>query len=394
MTMPASDSAAVRVLLTFLVAFGALSTDLYLPALPALVAVFDTTVARMQLTLSVFMAGFAVAQLVYGPLSDRFGRRWTLIGGSLLYTAASLSCTLADSAEVLIAARFFQALGACCGPVVARAVVRDVFDRERTATVFAYMGMAMGLAPVLAPVIGGLLLETAGWRSMFLVQALLGVIAAGATAALLGETNLHRDEGALRPGRLIVNYATLLGNRVFVGHALVASFTFTGLFAFISASSFVLIDTLKLPPTVYGVCFASVAGGMMAGSFAAGRLSRRLGIDRMLRIGNACCLAAGTVGLGLAVAGVLNVASVLAPMIVFMIGQGMTMPNAMAGAVGPFPRMAGLASALMGFLQMVIASGAGAVVGHFTQGDALPMMTAVFLAAVGARLAHGLATPR
>lgn len=388
--MPAPDSLAIRALLTVLVAFGALSTDMYLPALPTLVTEFRSDVATVQLTLSVFMAGFAVAQLAYGPLSDRFGRRSMLIGGATLYLAASLICALAGSIETLIAARFFQALGACCGPVVARAVVRDVYDRERTATVFAYMGMAMAVAPIGAPVLGGFLMETAGWQSMFVVQAVIGLSVTVATWLMLAETNTHRDPDAIRPLRLLANYATLLKSPVFTGHTLVASFSFAGLFAYISASSFVLIDGLKLSPSVFGMCFGVVACGVMLGSFLAGRVSRKLGVDRMVRLGTAVCLLAGAAGIGMALDRIQTVPAVIAPMVVYTFGMGMIMPNAMAGAVGPFPRMAGLASALMGFVQMALSSAAGAIVGHLTSTSALPMMAAVLLAAVGARAAHAL----
>lgn len=388
--MPAPDSLAIRALLTVLVAFGALSTDLYLPALPTLVGEFHSDVATVQLTLSVFMAGFAVAQLVYGPVSDRFGRRATLLGGTSLYLVASLVCALAGSVETLIAARFFQALGACCGPVVARAIVRDVYDRERTATIFAYMGVAMALAPIGAPILGGFLMESAGWQSMFLVQAAIGLSVTAATWMMLAETNRHRDPDAIRPLRLLANYATLLKSPVFLGHTLVASFSFAGLFAYISASSFVLIDGLKLSPSVYGMCFGGVACAVMLGSFVAGRVSRKLGVDRMVRLGTALCLLAGAVGIGLALDRILTVPAVIGPMVVYTFGMGMIMPNAMAGAVGPFPRMAGLASALMGFVQMAVASAIGAAVGHLTHTDALPMMAAVILSAAGARAAHAL----
>lgn len=160
--MPRPDSLPIRILLTALVAFGPLSTDLYLPSLPTLVRVFGTDVATVQLTLSIFLVGFAVSQLVYGPMSDRFGRRPTLLVGVTIYLAASAVCAMTSSIDALIAARFFQALGACCGPVVARAVVRDVFGRDRAATVLAYMSMAMALAPAVGPMLGGVLTEWFG----------------------------------------------------------------------------------------------------------------------------------------------------------------------------------------------------------------------------------------
>ena len=165
----------VIILLTLLVAMGAISTDIYLPSLPSIAAEFSTDTASVQLTLSIFMIAFAVSQLVYGPLSDQFGRRPVLLGGMSLYLVASTGCAMADSIETLILARFLQALGACSGPVVARAIVRDVFGRERSAKVMAYMGTAMALAPVLGPIAGGFLQVWFGWQANFAVMAALGM---------------------------------------------------------------------------------------------------------------------------------------------------------------------------------------------------------------------------
>ncbi|MGQ9370853.1 multidrug effflux MFS transporter [Azospirillum sp. ST 5-10] len=389
--MPRSDSLAVRVLLTALVAFGPLSTDLYLPSLPALVRVFGTDIATVQLTLSVFLVGFAVAMLVYGPLSDRFGRRPALIGGITIYLVASLACTAAATVEQLIVARFFQALGACCGPVVARAVVRDVFGRDRAATVLAYMTMAMALAPAVGPVLGGALTEVFGWRANFVVLTAIAVAVLAATWRLLGETNAHRDADALRPSRLLGNYLALLRSRAFLGCALTVAFSYSGIFAFISGSSFVLVDGLGLSPGQYGLCFGVVVVGYMIGSFTAGRISGRVGFLRMVRTGTLMSAAGGVAGAALALAGVpgtaAGVAAVVLPMALFNVGCGLTLPNAMAGAVGPYPTMAGLASALMGFAQMGIAAAVGIAVGHLHDGTAVPMTAAIALAALGAAAA-------
>lgn len=388
--MPRPESLSIRILLTALVAFGPLSTDLYLPSLPMLVRVFDTDVATVQLTLSIFLVGFAVSQLVYGPMSDRFGRRPTLLVGVAIYLAASAVCAMTSSIEALIAARFFQALGACCGPVVARAVVRDVFGCDRAATVLAYMSMAMALAPAVGPMLGGVLTEWFGWRANFM---LLTVFACGILAAvwsMLGETNAHRDEEALRPGRLAANYLLLMRNRGFVGYALVVAFSYSGIFSFISGSSFVLIGQLHLTPAQYGASFGAVVLGYMLGTFLAGRLTSRLGGVRMIRIGTLLSLGGGLVGGVLALAGVLHVLAIVVPVFLFILGAGVTLPNATANAVGPYATMAGLASSLLGFAQMAIAAVVGIVVGHLNDGTALPMMGAIGLVGLGALLAHRL----
>lgn len=388
--MPSPDSLSIRVLLTALVAFGPLSTDLYLPSLPTLVRVFDTDVATVQLTLSIFLVGFAVSQLVYGPMSDRFGRRPTLLVGVTIYLAASAVCAMTSSIDALIAARFFQALGACCGPVVARAVVRDVFGRDRAATVLAYMSMAMALAPAVGPMLGGVLTEWFGWRANFMLLTLFACGILAAVWSMLGETNAHRDEEALRPGRLTANYLLLMRNRGFVGYVLVVAFSYSGIFSFISGSSFVLIGQLHLTPAQYGASFGAVVLGYMLGTFLAGRLTPRLGGARMIRIGTLLSLGGGLVGGVLALTGVLHLLAIVVPVFLFILGAGLTLPNASANAVGPYPTMAGLASSLLGFAQMAIAAVVGIVVGHLNDGTALPMMGAIGLVGLGALLAHRL----
>lgn len=391
--MPASDSLLVRVLLTALVAFGPLSTDLYLPSLPALVGVLNSDIATVQLTLSVFLAGFAVSQLVYGPMSDRFGRRPALLGGIAIYLVASAACALASSVEQLIVARFFQALGACCGPVVARAVVRDVYGRELAATVLSYMAMAMALAPAVGPVLGGWLTETLGWRSNFVLLTIFAATILVAVWGLLAETNTNRDPEALKPGRLLANYILLLRSGPYIGCVLTAAFSYSGIFAFISGSSFVLINRLHLTPQQYGMSFGAVVLGYMGGSFLAGQLTRRVGSARMMRYGTAVSLAGGVVGMVLALADVAHLAAILVPVFFVILGCGLTLSNAMANAVGPYPMMAGLASALLGFMQMAVAASIGALIGHLNDGTQLPMMEAIGIVSIGAAIACRLLVP-
>lgn len=388
--VPPMASWRTAVLLTALVAFGPLSTDLYLPSLPTLVAVFGSDPATVQLTLSVFLVGFAVSQLVYGPLSDRFGRRPVLLAGILLYLAASLACMVATSIEQLIAARFLQAVGACCGPVLGRAVVRDLYGRERAARILAYMAMAMALAPALGPVLGGYLTVGLGWRANFAVLAIFGALVLLGVWRLLAETNRQRDPEALNPRRLVANYLHLVGCRRYLGYVLCVSFAYSGIFAFISGSSFVLIGMLGLSPEHYGMAFGVAVVGYMVGSFGSGRLTLRLGIDRMIGIGTALCSLAGLAGLALALAGVVHLAAILAPMFLFLVGAAFILPNAMAGAVGPFPTMAGLASALLGFVQMGLAAVVGVLVGHLHDGTQLPMVATIAAVAVLSALSRAL----
>jgi len=373
------DSFFFAAIMTALVAFGPLSTDMYLPSLPAMKADFGATVSQVQLTLSVFLGGFAVSQLLYGPLSDRFGRRPVLLFGIVVYGVASVACFLSTTIEALIIARFFQAFGACSGPVLGRAVVRDVYGQERAAQVLAYMGSAMALAPAVAPMFGGYLQVWFGWQANFVAISVFAFVLVLLVAFLIQETNQHQNPDALKPARLIGNYLELLRHREFLGYVLLNSFVFSGLFAFISGSSFVFIEIFGLEPNIYGICFGLVVCGYISGTLLAGRFSRKLGGPRMLRYGSTLALCAGFLLAGVAYGGGNSATSVVAPMMLFMVGVGLVMPNSMAGAIGPFPKMAGAASALMGFLQMTIAASVGGGVGLLHDGTHLPMVTAIAL---------------
>ncbi|NNG02717.1 MAG: multidrug effflux MFS transporter [Inquilinus sp.] len=391
--VPRSDSLAVAVLLTALVAFGPISTDLYLPSLPAMTRALATDVATMQLTLSVFLVGFSVSQLIYGPLSDRFGRRPVLLAGVAIYVVAGIACALAPTVEALIVGRFFQALGACAGPVVARAVVRDVHGRARSARVLAYMAMAMSLAPAIGPILGGHVEVWFGWRANLWLLVGFGAAALAATWTLLAETNRHRDPLATSPARLVRNYRLLLGDPGYLGFLLVVAFTYSGIFAFISGSSFVFVDLVGLGPVAYGFCFAGAVVGYMAGSFLSGRLTLRLGIERMVGAGTLLSALGGAAMLACALAFPPGVVPILAPFFVFMVGAGLVLPNATAGAIGPFPTMAGFASALLGFVQMGVAARVGVAVGHLTDASAVPMAAAVAAVSLAAAIAFRVLVP-
>ncbi len=388
------DNLAVALLLTALVAFGAISTDLYLPSLPAIARAFASDTAEVQLTLSVFLAGFAASQVVYGPLSDRYGRRPVLIAGLGLYVGASLACMAAPDIGFLIAARFLQALGACAGVVLGRAVVRDVYGRERAAKALSYMSMAMALAPALGPILGGYLQVWFGWRANFLVLAGFGAGCLLAVFLLLPETNPSRDAAAARGAQMLRNYLTLARDPAYLGYVLVGAFAYGGIFAFISGSSFVLIDVLGLSPDRYGLCFGAVVVGYMIGTFASGRLSLAVGLDRLILTGTLVGLAGGIVALGLALSGVLGVAAVVAPTFLYLIGAGLMLPNAIAGAIGPYPTMAGTASAFLGVVQMGLAACVGIAVGHLHDGTARGMFGATAAVAAGALASYLLLVRR
>lgn len=375
-------------LVIVLVAFGPISTDLYLPSLPRLGEVFGASSGTVQLTLSVFLVGFACGMLIYGPLSDRFGRRPVLVGGIMLFLLGGLACLLAPTIEWLIAGRLLQALGAAAGPVLGRAVVRDLYGPNQAARALSYVAMAMALAPALGPVLGGLVTQWFDWWATFLLLLLFGVIALAGVLLVLSETNRYRDATATQAGKLVANYTGLLRNREYLGYVMTVSAGYGGMFAFISGSSFALIGGLGLSPLAYGLSFAGVICGYVIGSFASARLQAQFSIDRLIGFGIVALLLATVSGLGLALAGVASVISIVLPASCYFLGTGLVMPNGQAGCLRPFPRLAGSASAMLGFVQMGGAAVLGVLVGQFQDGTPKVMMAVMFVSALVALASH------
>lgn len=370
-------SFALAALLTALVAVAPISTDMYLPAMPALGFYFDASTAHVQLTLSVYLVGFACAQLILGPLSDRYGRRPVLIGGIFLFALASLACAMANSIVLLILARFIQAVGACAGAAVGRAVVRDIHATKDAARLLAHMGTAMATAPLVAPLIGGQLTTRFGWQANFLTLLSIGVILFALTVWRLPETIRQTQPQALSPRRMGTNYLTLIQHSDFQAFALANAFSFAGLFAFISGSSFVLITRYAMRPETFGWAFGVVVLGYMFGTQTAARLLKFMEIQRLIGIGGRIGLFAGGAGVLVAAFAPATIPSVIAPIFFYAFSVGFIMPNSMAGAIGPFPHMAGAASALLGFTQMALSAFMGLMVGVLFDGTQMPMMAVI-----------------
>lgn len=376
------------VLLGSLTAFAPLTIDMYLPSLPTLERSFGATPSQVQLTLSTFLAGLAIGQIFYGPLSDRFGRRPLMLAGLALYVAASVAAAIAATVEVLIAARFVQAIGMSSGPVLGRAVVRDLYDRESAARLLSYMAVVAGFAPVVAPIIGSQLHVAFGWRANFIFVALYGAVALAVVAWQFDETNRRLDPEALRLRRMAGNIGTLLSSRLYLGYALTASCVGSGLFAFISGSPFVFLQVLGFAAADFGYLFAFCMCGYLVGSWISGRFVLRLGMDRLLRLGIVLALAGGLSMAGLAALHLNHVAAILGPMFVFMFAFALILPQAMAGALTPFPQIAGSASSLIGLCQYGLSAILGTAVAALFDGSALPMAAAIGVMAVLAALAY------
>jgi len=375
------DSRLLVLLLGLLTAAGPFTTDTYLPSMPAIREHFAVDMAAVQLTLSLAFFGGAIGQLFYGPLSDRFGRRPLLIAGLTLYVGASAACMFAQSIEQLIAARFLQTFGSICCPVLARAMVRDLHEREAAGRVLALMGMVLSIGPILAPIVGGLLQANFGWRASFVFVTAYGLALLILVTAFLGESVRQKDSQALKPRRILETATMLLKSRVFVGYMLINCCLFGGLGAYLSGIAFVVIEVLGIPAAYFGAVFGVIALGALSGYTLSGRLSTRLGLDRTLEVGTFGVAAGGVLLAVFAFLGFAHVATLIAPMMVFMCFFSISGPQAIAGALTPFPRVAGTASSLIGFFQSLTSATLGMAVALAFDGT--PRALAGFVCVMG-----------
>tara|TARA_R110002110_G_scaffold12692_28_gene60372 strand:- start:286 stop:1476 length:1191 start_codon:yes stop_codon:yes gene_type:complete len=366
-------TAVFTIFLGALTAVGPLSTDMYLPSLPAIADTFDVSSGVVQITLSAHLIAFAGSQLFYGPLSDRYGRRPVLLGGFLLYVAGSLSSLFVATIDQLILARILQALGGGASVVLARAIVRDLYEGAAAGQMLARMAAIMGVVPALAPMLGGVVQDIYGWKANFIFMGAFGAVLALIVATSLDETLRQTRRQSAAPAAIFRHYRRLLADGRFLKYLVVASAAFSGLFAFVSGSSFVLQGLYGFTPVIYGLSFGAMAGGYVAGSLTGGKLVRRFGIDGTLRFGGLCACLGGLLMLG-GLVSTSSAAAIILPIVIYGFAVGVTMPQAMAGALTPFPDIAGTASALLGFLQAAAGAIAGLYVGQGAGTSAMPMV--------------------
>jgi DHA1 family bicyclomycin/chloramphenicol resistance-like MFS transporter len=381
---PRPTTLQLALILGSLSAFAPLSIDMYLPGLPLLAREFGADTAAAQLTLSLFFIGLALGQAFYGPLADRYGRKRPLLIGCALYTVASVACALAPSIEALIGLRLLQALGGCAGIVLARSVVRDLFDARESARMYSFLMLVTGRAPITAPLIGGQLLGAFGWRAIFSLLAGFGLLCLALVAGGLPETLPAERRTRTGLGQALHVYGRLLADRRFLGLALAGGCVFAGMFAYISGSPFVLIEIYGVTPQRYGWIFGMNALGLVLAS----QLNRRLLVRyRSEAILIATLAVVATAGLALALVaatGFGGLAGLLAPLFVCVAGVGLVAPNTTAAAMAPYGQVAGSASALLGTLQFVVGAGSGALVGALYNGTPLPMAGVIAACGVAA----------
>jgi DHA1 family bicyclomycin/chloramphenicol resistance-like MFS transporter len=367
-------------LLIGMTAIGPLSLNILAPAMPGLIVTFGAEAGTVQLTLSLFLLGMAVSQLVLGPLSDRFGRRPVMLAGLALTVMANLAALGATSIAEIILARACQAFGATAGIVIARAVIRDLYDRDRSASMIGWVTMAMVVAPMIAPLIGGALDTAFGWQAIFLFVGLFTVAVLVWTIFELPETRaVVTSEGF---ARFLGDARTLLADPAFIGYALVSTFNSAMFFTFIGGAPHVVVTIMHRSSAEYGLWFVVLSLTYMAGNFTAGRWSERLGVDTMVRAGVAVTVAGAAIG----ATWVLlephgGPAVVFIPQMIIGFASGFMLPNAIAGAVSVRPQAAGTAAGITGFMQMGLGAATSQLIGHLLAGadTALPLAVVVLV---------------
>lgn len=370
-------------LLGALTALGPLSIDMYLPGFPAIARSLGTDGGQVQLTLASYFIGLSLGQLAYGPLSDRFGRRRPLLWGLLLYLAASIGCALSQSVESLIAWRFIQAVGGCAGIVITRAIVRDRCAPSEAARAFSLLMLVVGLAPILAPLLGGWVIAVASWHAIFIILALAGLATLLAVWRQLDET-LTTPLPSLSPQLVLGGYWQLLCNRHFMTQSLAGGLAMSGMFAYIAGSPHVLIELYQVAPGHYGWIFGANALGLIAASQVNARLLRHHSLHGLLR---AAMNLPPLAGLWLLGSSLLPQAPLWMPLVgffIFVASLGFINPNSSALALAPHGKQAGMASALLGSLQFLLATLAGLALGLWHEASLTPLAAMMTLSGVSA----------
>jgi DHA1 family bicyclomycin/chloramphenicol resistance-like MFS transporter len=372
-----ADTIYMTALLAALTAFGPMATDMYVPSMPDIGRLLGADPSDVQLTLSAYLVGFAFGQIIYGPISDRYGRKPVLLMALVLFCAASLACAVASNIETLIVARALQALGGSGAIVLPRAIVRDLYTGRRAGRELSRMGAIMSFAPVFAPLIGGIVQAWFGWRANFIIIVAIGITTIVITWLSLPETLHRRPADPIAMVNILQSYGKFASNRAFLSNLGIVALSYAGLFAWISGSPFVLQDLYGLSAFSFSVAFAVACTGSLLGAAIAASLVMRIGMDRTIGLG-AFALAAGGLSMITSLAlGLSSVTSFVLSMALYHAGLMFVMPQAIACAMMPFADRAGTASSLIGFVQQISAALLGAIVGHALGQSAWPLAGAL-----------------
>lgn len=369
------------ILLAAVSALGPVGMQILLPALPVIKQKFYVTNDVAQLTLSLSMLAIAIGTLVYGPLSDKFGRKRVMLVGIIITIFGSIVCFVADSIMLLISGRFIQAFGGAVGLVLARAIVRDVYGPEEAARVIATLVMVMVVLPMMSPALGGELMQRFGFESVFIVIAFASAIAFVFLFLWLPET-LAKPVPFEGVKSMLMTFSKLFASRVFCGYAFCVTFVSVVFFSFISAAPEIMISVLKRPPTEYGYYFIMIPAGFMTGNYVARHYGRTISIDNMIAIGASIGVFGIVLALLLQTLGMSSPVALFLPIALAVFGNGITLPNAQAAAINEFPEYAGTASGLTGFLQMAVSSVAAQAVALIFNGTVYPLLGLMLVASI------------
>ena len=371
----------MMILLAAVSALGPVGMQILLPALPVIKQTFDVSNDVAQLTLSLSMLAIAIGTLVYGPLSDKYGRKRVMLAGIVITLIGSIVCFIADSIVLLISGRFIQAFGGAVGLVLARAIVRDVYGADEAARVIATLVMVMVVLPMMSPALGGELMHQFGFESVFIIIAFASAIAFVFLFLWLPET-LEKPIPFEGVKSMLMTFSNLFASRVFCGYAFCVTFVSVVFFSFISAAPEIMVSVLKRPPTEYGYYFIMIPAGFMTGNYVARHFGKTISIDNMIAIGASI----GIIGIVLAL--LLQFLDMNSPFALFLpialavLGNGITLPNAQAAAINEFPEYAGTASGLTGFLQMSVSSVAAQAVALIFNGTVYPLLGLMLVASL------------
>ena len=369
------------ILLAAVSALGPVGMQILLPALPVIKQKFYVTNDVAQLTLSLSMLAIAIGTLVYGPLSDKFGRKRVMLVGIIITIFGSIVCFVADSIMLLISGRFIQAFGGAVGLVLARAIVRDVYGPEEAARVIATLVMVMVVLPMMSPALGGELMQRFGFESVFIVIAFASATAFVFLFLWLPET-LAKPVPFEGVKSMLMTFSKLFASRVFCGYAFCVTFVSVVFFSFISAAPEIMVSVLKRPPTEYGYYFIMIPAGFMTGNYVARHYGRTISIDNMIAIGASIGVFGIVLALLLQTLGMSSPVALFLPIALAVFGNGITLPNAQAAAINEFPEYAGTASGLTGFLQMAVSSVAAQAVALIFNGTVYPLLGLMLVASI------------
>lgn len=373
-------------LLAALTVAGPLGIALCLPALPSIARDLHATTGQAQSAVSTFLLGMGIGQLFYGPAADRLGRRGPLLVGTVIFVIASFACLFVTTAPMLSGARFVQALGACAGGVISRAIVRDNFGHTDTARMLSLMALITGFAPILAPLIGGVLLNLGGWRASFVFMGLFGLAITLAAALRLKESRSEETIAHSRTENAFQAYLALLREPQLMGYALAGALNGAALFTYIACSPDLMINSYHMSPTLFGWVFVVNGLGLLVSNQANRMLLRRLEPDRILKTASSAAVFFAVLLLAAAITGFGERWSVLPLLFALQASYGFMQGNTMAGALSIDPRRAGSTSAVMGFASFASGGVGSAVAGMFHDGTARPMAVVTLVVLVGSAM--------